>query len=134
MKTHYTLALAMLVGVAIGAGAIQGLHAQAKPPVYFVGEITVTDPDRFDKEFAPKIQATIREAGGRLVAVGGAGGGGAQAIKEFDGTPPKRVAIQVWDSMEKIQAWRDSVAFKEARKIGEKYATFRSYAVEGRPQ
>jgi hypothetical protein len=29
----------MLAGAALGAGAIQGLHAQAKPPVYLVTEI-----------------------------------------------------------------------------------------------
>ncbi|MBF8254729.1 MAG: hypothetical protein HW373_1424, partial [Deltaproteobacteria bacterium] len=49
-----------------------------------------------------------------------------------DGQPPKaRVVVQVWDSIEKVQAWRNSSDFKEARKIGEKYATFRTYAVEG---
>jgi heme-degrading monooxygenase HmoA len=36
--------------------------------------------------------------------------------------------------MEQLQAWRNSAAFKEARKIGDKYATFRSFAIEGLPQ
>jgi len=30
MKTHYTVALSMIAGAALGAAAIQGLHAQAK--------------------------------------------------------------------------------------------------------
>ena len=41
MKTRYTVALSMIAGAALGAAAIQGLHAQAKPPVYAVAEITV---------------------------------------------------------------------------------------------
>jgi hypothetical protein len=38
MKIRYVVALSLLTGVAIGGAAIQGLHAQAKPPVYFIGE------------------------------------------------------------------------------------------------
>jgi uncharacterized protein (DUF1330 family) len=134
MKTRYTIVLALLAGTAIGAAAIQGLHAQAKPPVYFVAEITISDPEAYGKEYAPKAQASIKAAGGRLVAIGGTGGAGAQALKGFDGEPPKRVAIQVWDSMEKLQAWYDSPEYKEIRKIGDKYAKFRTFAVPGQPQ
>jgi hypothetical protein len=36
MKTYYTVALSMFAGAALGAAAIQGLQAQAKPPVYTV--------------------------------------------------------------------------------------------------
>ena len=36
MKTYYTIALSILTGTAIGAVAIQTLHAQAKPPVYAI--------------------------------------------------------------------------------------------------
>jgi uncharacterized protein (DUF1330 family) len=131
MHQRIALGLAMLAGVAIGATAIEGLHAQAKPPVYYVAEITVTNPEAYGKEYAPKVQATLKAAGARLIALGGVGGAGAQTLKGFDGQPPKRVALQVWDSMEKLQAWYDSAAYKEARKIGDKYATFRSYAVQG---
>jgi uncharacterized protein (DUF1330 family) len=42
--------------------------------------------------------------------------------------------VIAFDSLEKIQAWRSSEAFKEARKIGDKYAKYRSYAIEGVPQ
>jgi hypothetical protein len=33
--------------------------------------------------------------------------------------------------MEKIQAWRKNPEYIELRKTGEKYAKFRSFAVEG---
>jgi len=133
MKLVYAAALA---GAAFGLGAltVQGLHAQAKPPVYFVAEITVNNPEAYGKEYAPKAQATIKAHGGRLVALGGVGGAGAETLKGFDGDPPKRVAIQVWDSMEKLQGWYNSPEYQEARKIGEKYATFRTFAVQARPQ
>jgi len=36
MKTQYTVALSMLAGIGLGAVAVQGLHAQAKPPAYLV--------------------------------------------------------------------------------------------------
>jgi len=52
----------------------------------------------------------------------------------FEGEPPKRVVVQVWDSLEKVQAWRSSAEFKAARQVGEKYAKFRTYVVEGLPQ
>jgi hypothetical protein len=32
MKTHYTVALAMVAGFGLGAVAVQGLHAQGKGP------------------------------------------------------------------------------------------------------
>jgi hypothetical protein len=53
MKTHYTVALSMIAGAALGAAAIQGLHAQAKPPVYSVAEISVTNLDAYLKEYSP---------------------------------------------------------------------------------
>ena len=50
MKTNYKVAIALIAGAAIGGAAIQGLHAQAKPPVYVVGENTVTNVDAYVKE------------------------------------------------------------------------------------
>jgi len=76
MKTRYTVALSMIAGAALGGAAIQGLHAQAKPPVYLVTEIDVTNPDAYAKEFAPKAQAIIKAAGGRFIAIGGVAGVG----------------------------------------------------------
>jgi uncharacterized protein (DUF1330 family) len=128
MKTRYTVTLAMLAGAALGGLAVQGLHAQAKPPVYQVAEIDVTNLDAYTKEYAPKAQATIKQYGGHLLAVG-------QDITAFEGAPPaKRVAIQQWDSLDKIKAWRNSPEYKQAREIGDKYAKFRSWAIVGLAQ
>ena len=131
MKQYFGLGLAMLAGAVLGAAAVTGLHAQAKPPVYLVTEIDVTNPEAYGKDFAPKAQATIKAAGGRLVAIGGAGGAGAKSVTPIEGAAPKRIVIQTWDSLDAIKTWYNSADYQAALKIGEKYATFRRYAVEG---
>jgi uncharacterized protein (DUF1330 family) len=121
-------ALALLAGAAIGAVAVQGLHAQTKAPVYVVTETDISDLDAFQKEYLPVVQPTIKAAGGRRVAAG-------QNIVVLEGpSPGTRVAINEFDSLEAVQAWRASADFKAARKIGDKYAKFRAFAVEGIPQ
>lgn len=124
MKTKYMLAIALVTGVAIGGAAIQGLHAQAKAPVYLVAEIDISNVDAYVKEYAPLAQASIKKAGGKLLAA-------SLKVTPIDGTPPKRVAIQIWDSIEQVHAWHDGADYQAARKIGAKYATFRTFAVEG---
>ena len=71
MKTQYTVTLAMLAGFGLGAVAVQGLHAQAKPPVYQVVEIDMSDPQAYLKDYLPKAQAAIKAAGGKFLAAGG---------------------------------------------------------------
>jgi uncharacterized protein (DUF1330 family) len=130
VKTKYTVALSMLAGIAVGAVAIQGLHAQTKPPVYLVTEVVVTDPEAYRKEFAPKAQASIKAAGGRQIAVGVAGG--AKGVTTIAGaTAPQVAVIQQWDSMDALMAWYNGAEYQAALRIGEKYAIFRRYAVDG---
>jgi uncharacterized protein (DUF1330 family) len=131
MKQYLGLGLGMIVGSVIGAAAVSGLHAQGKAPVYLVTEIDVTNPEAYGKEFAPKAQATIKAAGAKFLLIGGAGGASAKPINAIEGTPPKRVAIQVWESLDALNKWYKSADYQEALKIGQKYATFRRYAVEG---
>lgn len=128
MKTRFSTVLALLAGSAIGAVAVQGIHAAGGPPAYLVTEIGVSDLDAYQKEYVPVVQASLKAAGGRLIA-------GGQDILVFEGpSPGARVAINRFDSLNAVQAWRNSDQYKEARKIGDKYAKFRSFAVEGLPQ
>ena len=104
MKSTHKIAGAMLAGAALGALAVQGLHAQAKPPVYAVTEIEIANLDAYVKEYAPLAQASIKASGGHLLAAG-------QNVTALEGPPPKsRVAIQRFDSVEQIKAWRASAA------------------------
>ena len=113
MKTRYTVALSMLAGAAVGAFAIQGLYAQAKPPVYFVVENEISDVQGYLKEYAARARDMIKANGGRYLAAGDA--------TTFVGEPPKsRVAIFVFDDLQQIQTWLNSPEYKDIRKVGEK--------------
>jgi uncharacterized protein (DUF1330 family) len=125
MKTHFTVVLSILAGVAVGAAAVQALHAQATPPAYVVAEIDVTNLEPFDKEYVPPAARAITDGGGKYIVRGG-------ETAAFFGEPPKpRIAIMAFESIEKAKAAFNSSAYKEAKKVGDKYAKFRVYAVEG---
>ena len=127
MKTHYTVTLAILAGFGLGAVAVQGLHAQAKPPVYQVVEIDPVNMESYLKDYVPKAQVAIKAAGGKFLAAGG-------KTTTIEGEPPKsRVVIQQWDSLEKVQAYRNSTAFKDLLPLRDKLGKFRSFVVEGIP-
>ena len=127
MGTHYTVTLAMLVGFGLGAVAVQGLHAQSKAPVYQITEIDVTDQEGYAKNYVSRIVPALKEAGARFIVQAG-------KTYPFEGEPPKRIVVLTWDSIEKAQAFRDSAAGKELQLVRDKYAKFRSFAVEGLPQ
>lgn len=59
MNRVITIALAMFVGAGLGAAAVQGLHAQAKPPAFNIAEITVTNDEGYNKEYVPPIVKSI---------------------------------------------------------------------------
>lgn len=127
MTSAIKLMITLLVGIMVGAAAVQGLHAQAKLPVYFVGDNDVSDAERYAKEYLPRATALIKAGGGRYLAAGKA--------SSFDGPPPNsRNIIIVWDSMDQLKTWFNSPEYREARTIGDKYAKFHTYAIEGIPQ
>ena len=85
------------------------------------------DPEAYLKDYIPKAQAAIKAAGGKFLAAGG-------KTTTIEGEPPKsRVVIQQWDSLEKIQAYRNSTAFKDLLPLRDKLGKFRSFVVEGTP-
>ena len=103
MKTLYAIALAVLAGLGLGAVAVQGLRAEAKPAAYYISEIVVRDIDPYLKEYLPKVIASVKAFGGTVK----------------------------FDSLDQLLAWRNSPQYKEIRKISDKYATVGAYAVEG---
>lgn len=129
MKTNCKIAVALVAGAAIGGAAIQGLHAQAKPPVYLVQEITVSNLESYLREYVTKARDLTKASGGRSIVIGSG------KVTSIEGEPQKaRVVIQQWESMEKLQAYLNSPENKELRAIGDKSAKFRIFAVEGAPQ
>ncbi len=127
MRTQYVVALALVTGIGLGALAVQGLHAQAKPPAWVIAEIDVANEDGFVKEYVPPAQRAVLAGGGKYLAVG-------TRTLSIKGELPKRIVLMGFDNLDRAQATFASPAFAEAANIGEKYAKFRIYAVEGVPQ
>lgn len=128
MKTYIAVGLSIVVGATIGAAAVQTLRAQAKPSVYTIAEIDVKNVDAYIKEYVPVVGPRIKKAGGKLIAA-------SPHVTALQGDAPnRRVAINEWDNLEAAEAFFNSAEYKDAQKIGQKYATFRVYAVAGVPQ
>ena len=124
MKARFGMALSMAVGAALGGGAIQALHAQAKPPVYMIAINELSDPERYAKEYVSPAQKSVKDHGGEYIAAGP----GAPVAGSLPHGP---VVILRWESMEALQSWHNSPDFQAALKIGEKYAKFNIVAVNG---
>jgi len=125
MKQYVTIGLSLVAGAAVGAAAVQTLHAQAKPPAFQVAEVTIKDQDGYNKEFVPLITKVNNEFGGKFLARGG-------KTVSFQGEPPApRMVIVQFENMDKLQAMFNSAAFKEAIAVGSKYGTQRVWGVEG---
>ena len=74
MKTYLAVSFGMVAGIALGGFAVQGLHAQAKPPIYYIAEIDTPHLDAYMKDYAPLAQASIKASGGKIIAAGTAKG------------------------------------------------------------
>jgi len=101
MRIRYnSIVLSTIAAAMLGAVAFQGLHAQTKPPVYVVNEIDVTDSAGFQK-YADAQAQLIQKHGGRYIIRGG------KVVTTFDGEPPKRFTIYVFENDDALQAWRN---------------------------
>ncbi len=131
MNSKFKMTFAMLAGATLGIAAIQALHAQAKPPVYAVVDISeITDPEGFKaigQRADAQAAAVFKELGGRYIAR-------TDKITAIDGTPPKRFVVIAFDSAEKAQAWNNLPAQKQVTGIRLKTTKSRSFIVEGMPQ
>ena len=126
MNTRYKIALAVLAGAGLGAAAIEGLHAQAKPPAYVVVAVrSIKDSAGFKTGVVDKASpAALAAAGGRYVIR-------TQAIRSLDGTKPERFVLIAFDSTEKAMAWHNSEAQREIEAARIKTTDSLSFLVEG---
>ncbi len=125
MNSKHKVALAMAGSFALGAAAVQELHAQAKPAGYYVTEITVKDQGGYTKDFVPLAVKSLQDSGGKFLVRGG------KTIATQGAAPAPRVVILQFENLNKAEAWWNSPAQKAAEAVGDKYATFRSFLVEG---
>jgi uncharacterized protein (DUF1330 family) len=124
MSALYPTTISILAGIVIGAGAVQYLYALATPPAYVVTDADVTNLDAYRKDYLPRVQKAFVAGGGKYLVRNG-------KVVAFDGEPPKRIAILVFESLDKARAALTSAAFKDARAFGQEHATFRTFAIEG---
>ena len=125
MSNRFTLAIAVLAGVAIGATAVGSLKAQGKGPAYVITDFeAITTADGFAAT-AKGLPASLAAGGGKLVAR-------TDTAIALDGPVPKRFAIFQFDSVEKAQAWYAGPG-KDSTKGRLDNAKSRSFIVEGLP-
>lgn len=127
MKTNYKVAIALFTGVAIGVAAIQGLHAQAKPPAYIVIPILkINDAAAFKAGIVdrPNAAANLKAAGGEWIIR-------SNKFTKLDGNPPERLIVLKFDSVEKAKAYENTPAQKTVNAILEKTTNSLSFIVEG---
>ena len=128
MQPNHKLALAMLAGIALGAGGVTAIEAQqAKPaPGYVVAEVEVNDAAAFQK-YAAAVPGTLAPFNARYVIRAG-------KITPVEGDAPKqRFIVIAFDSVEKALAWEDSPAYEAIKPIRHASAKSRVFIAEGVP-
>lgn len=127
MSIKFGTACALTVAVALvlfGLG-FSAVQAQTKTqPAFWVTE---TIEVRNQQSFLNAIKAvppTVKAHGGRYIVLDG-------KIVPGVGSPPKRITVIEFDSLEQAQAWFNDPAAVSARSEAQKYATVRDYTVEG---
>ena len=126
MNGRLKIAAAITCGLLVGGSAVQLLHAQAKPAAFVVAEITVTDEAGYNDNFLKPAQKTIGDHGGKYLA-----GGYNKTLSLAGSAPPNRVVLLQFANMDAVKAWRKEGEADLENDVGEKYARFRVYAVEG---
>jgi uncharacterized protein (DUF1330 family) len=117
---------AIVGGLLIGGGSVQLLHAQSKPPAYVVAEVAVKDKAGFEENFLKPTMKDIADHGGKYLAEGYN-----KTVSLSGAEPQNRVVILQFANMDAVKEWRDQGAMDMENTVGNKYASFRIYAVEG---
>jgi len=126
MKEMGKYAVMLLAGFALGAGVIQGLHAQAgKTPGYAI-EVEVTDPPLYQAYLAKAIDS-LKPYNARIIV---------RAKPDMkEGAPVQgNVVITSFDSLADAEKWYSTSPYKDLIAERQKSAKGRFYIVEGVPQ
>ena len=93
-------------------------------PAYLVAEVQVHDTEGYEA-YRAGVLAAARPYGGRYVVRGG------QTELLEGAPPPARVVIVEFDSMSQLKAFWESPQYVPLRRIRERCATSRIFAVQG---
>jgi uncharacterized protein (DUF1330 family) len=116
--------LGIVAGIAVGAAAFQGLHAQTKPQAYVVIPILkITDAETF-KKIPPLAEPALAATGGHYVIR-------TDKTIKLDGNPPALLVVIAFDSVEKAQAYENHPAIQEVNKLRAASSESLSFIVQG---
>src|SRR6516225_483678 len=101
MHPKFEKTIAVVASFMLGAGAIQALHAQAKPPAYVVAEVNVKDRAGYEENFLNSTKTDISQHGGKYLA-----GGYDKTLSLVGAEPPNRVLIIQFPNMDAVNEWR----------------------------
>lgn len=124
MQHPYITLLAIIAGFGLGAFVVTGLRSENAAPAYFVTLFdTALESEMTSTNYPSLAPATFQPFGGHYLIHSG------RTIR-FDGQPPKQIVVIAFDSMERLQAWHSSEAFKQLYDVY-KIAKVKAFAVEG---
>jgi uncharacterized protein (DUF1330 family) len=84
-------------------------------PGYVIAEVTVTDPQGFEK-YREMVPATIARYGGRFVVRGG-------TLETLEGDwKPKRLVVIEFESAARAREWWASEEYREAKELRQRTA------------
>jgi len=116
----------MLAGIALGAVAVQGLHAQSTLAAFSVSEIEITDQAGY-APISAILQTENKKADAKTLVRAG-------RIEVVEGTAPKRVVMNQWKSMDDAKKFYSSPVVKKAFEDRKKFTTgSRIFIVEALP-
>src|SRR5262245_4627842 len=128
MTRHIKIAFALIIGVVLGGGGFDTLHAQTKAlAAYWVTEVLEMQDQAAFMKAIQAVPATVQQFGGRYLVLGG-------KLTADVGPVPNRITIIAFDSMEKAQGWLSDPRATSLRDEVNKHAKTRAYAVEGTDQ
>jgi uncharacterized protein (DUF1330 family) len=116
---------ALTMAVVFYGFGCDGVHAQTKAPLaYWITETLAVKDQAAFLNAIKAVPPIVKAHGGRYIVLGG-------KIVPGVGSPPARITIIAFDSLEQAQKWYDDPAAVAARAEAQKYATVRDYTVEG---
>jgi uncharacterized protein (DUF1330 family) len=123
-----TLAFAVVASFALGAVAVQTLHAQSARKGYIITATDVTgNPDVYKRDYIDQLAPTYAPFGARYIV--------RQAKPvAVEGEPPRGyMVITEFDSADKARGWLNSPEFLKIKPIRDRETKTQVYLVEGVP-
>jgi len=125
MKANRKLALAVLIGIAIGIAGATAIHArQVNGGAWLCRRGSRCSGSRYVSEVCDEGPETLASFNGHYLIRGG-------KTASIEGDAPKRFVVIAFDSMEKAQAWEDSPAYEAIKPIRHSSAKSRVFIAEG---